>query len=73
MGIVRQISEAVAARGVNVEELNTECVPAPMSGEMLFKATALLRFGDEVDLDQLRDDLESIGQELMVEVTIQEA
>src|SRR5262245_29726687 len=42
-GIVRQISQALAAHGVNVEELHTECGSAAMSGETLFKARAHLR------------------------------
>src|SRR6185436_2547038 len=32
-GIVREVSGALAAQGVNVEELVTECTSAPMSGE----------------------------------------
>ena len=31
-GIVRQITRALAEYGVNVEELRTECLSAPMSG-----------------------------------------
>jgi len=42
-GIVREISQALAAKGVNVEELETECTSAPMTGETLFRARALLR------------------------------
>src|SRR2546425_4735980 len=37
-GIVHQISHALAAQAVNVEELNTECSSAAMSGETLFRA-----------------------------------
>src|SRR6266508_2834007 len=39
-GIVHQISHALAAHGVNLEELETECESAAMSGETLFKARA---------------------------------
>src|SRR5206468_4220250 len=42
-GIVQQISRALAAHGVNVEELHTECASAAMSGETLFTARARLR------------------------------
>src|SRR5512135_534215 len=41
-GIVREISHALASFGVNVEELETECSSAAMSGETLFKARARL-------------------------------
>lgn len=72
-GIVHKISEALAARGVNVEELNTECDGAPWSGDTLFKATAKLRAPKSLDLDQLRESLEAIAGDLMVDISIGEA
>jgi glycine cleavage system regulatory protein len=45
-GIVREISRALAGYGVNVEELQTECASAAMTGETLFKARAKLRIPD---------------------------
>ena len=72
-GIVHKISEALAARNVNVDELNTECDGAPWSGDTLFKATARLRAPKDLDLDQLREGLEAIAGDLMVDITIGEA
>jgi glycine cleavage system regulatory protein len=72
-GIVHKISEALAARGVNVDELNTECDGAPWSGDTLFKATAKLRAPKSLDLDQLRESLEAIAGDLMVDISIDEA
>jgi len=72
-GIVHKISEALAARGVNVEELNTECEGAPWSGGTLFKAMAKLRAPRALDLDQLRESLEAIAGDLMVDISIGEA
>jgi len=69
-GIIRDVSQALARRDVNVDELDTECSPAPMAGGMLFKATAHLRVPPEVDLEQLRRDLEEIAQDLMVDITL---
>ena len=71
-GIVRQISRALAARGVNVEELSTECVSAPMSGEILFKASAWLHVPDNCDRAQLRKELETIAADLIVDITFEE-
>ena len=71
-GIVHAISEALAARNVNVDELNTECDGAPWSGDTLFKATARLRAPRDLDLDQLRESLEAIAGDLMVDVSIGE-
>ncbi|HET6415751.1 MAG TPA: ACT domain-containing protein [Polyangiales bacterium] len=72
-GIVHKISEALAARGVNVDELNTECEGAPWSGGTLFKAMAKLRAPRTLDLDQLRESLEAIAGDLMVDISIGEA
>ncbi len=67
-GIVKEISHALANLAVNVEELNTECEPAPMSSEILFKCEAVLRVPAEVTLDQLQDALEQLADDLMVEL-----
>lgn len=71
-GIVRQISQALAARQVNVEELNTECVSAPMSGEMLFQARARVLLPPSCDMESLRADLEKIASDLVVELKLAE-
>jgi glycine cleavage system regulatory protein len=71
-GIVHDISASLARHGVNVEELETECVSAPMSGEMLFKAVARLQLPGTERLPELRKELEKIGGELMVDITLAE-
>ena len=72
-GIVHRISEALAARNVNVDELDTECEGAPWSGDTLFKARARLRAPRDLDLEQLREGLEAIAGDLMVDITLAEA
>ncbi|MEM7143716.1 MAG: ACT domain-containing protein [Verrucomicrobiota bacterium] len=69
-GIVRKIMQALASRGVNVEELDTECVSAPMSGEPLFKAQAHLRIPADLSMDDLRRELELIAADMMVDVSV---
>jgi glycine cleavage system regulatory protein len=71
-GIVRQISHALASHGVNVEELNTECISAAMSGEPLFKAQAKLSIPDSCNLAGLRSELEKIAEDLIVDVTLRD-
>ena len=68
-GIVRQISSTLARHGVNVEELDTECVSAPMSGEMLFKAHAKVHVPTTCNVAELRKDLEKIAAELMADLS----
>ena len=70
IGIVKEISRALASHGINVEELETECESAPWSGEMLFKAHASLFAPAGVDTDELQRDLEAIAHDLMVEVSL---
>jgi glycine cleavage system regulatory protein len=72
-GIVRQISQVLAQRGVNVEELATHCGSAPMSGETLFRATATIRLPETCSLGQLRRALEEIAADLMVDVAVMPA
>jgi glycine cleavage system regulatory protein len=71
-GIVRQISHALASYGVNVEELQTECASAAMTGETLFKARAKLRVPDSADIEQIRQSLEKIASDLIVDVSFAE-
>lgn len=72
-GIVHKISEALAARGVNVDELHTECDGAPWSGDALFKAKARLWAPQSLSLEDLRKSLEAIAADLMVDITVAEA
>ena len=67
-GIVRDISTAFARHGANVEELITECVSAPMSGEPLFRASARLALPPNCTLDQLRADLDRVASDLLVDL-----
>jgi len=69
-GIIMEISAAVSALGVNVERLNTECAPAPMSSDALFKAQAILEVPVDVGLDRLQDRLEQLADDLIVEIEV---
>jgi len=71
-GIVREISRALASFGVNVEELHTECASAAMSGETLFKARARLSLPESCDAAQVRQQLERIAADLIVEISLEE-
>jgi glycine cleavage system regulatory protein len=70
-GIVRQISHTLAEAGVNVEELHTECASAAMSGETLFKAKAVLSIPESCDVAKLRETLEKIAADLIVEISLE--
>jgi len=70
-GIVREITHALAGFGVNVEELQTECASAAMSGETLFKARAHLSIPDSCNAAELRNRLEKIAADLIVDITLE--
>lgn len=70
-GIIRDISRSFASFSVNVEELSTECVPAPMTSEVLFKAKAILKIPAALELDVLQDDLEHLADDLIVELNLE--
>lgn len=72
-GILREVSRALAERGVNVEELTSQVVSAPMSGEPLFKLTAELLSPPSVETGDLQDLLEGLAGNLMVELSLLEA
>jgi glycine cleavage system regulatory protein len=71
-GIVREISHALASFGVNVEELQTECASAAMSGETLFKARARLSIPAACNTAEIRQQLERIAADLIVEISLAE-
>jgi len=71
-GIVREISAALATHGANVIELITTCTSAPMSGEMLFSASARLRCPRDLGFDALRETLELLADDLMVDINLEE-
>ncbi len=69
-GIVHEIAQALARANVSIEELNTATKSAPMSGEAMFEATAVLVAGPDADADSVAGELESIANELMVDVDL---
>lgn len=69
-GIVRDISQALASRRINVEQLKTELVSGSMSAELLFKAEAQLTASTDLDINELQEALEGIASDLMVDITL---
>jgi glycine cleavage system regulatory protein len=71
-GIVREISQLLARHAVNVEELSTDRISAPMSGEMLFRAQARVHVPGGADLTAVRAGLERLANDLMIEIKLAE-
>jgi len=66
-GIVGEISHVLAKHGVSVDELYTSTENAPMSGELLFRATANVIVPQAMSQDDLQDILEELSDDLVVE------
>lgn len=71
-GIVRDVFKALAEEGVNVEELTTRSFSAPDSGGRLFEAKARLGCRADFDRELIRQKLEQIAQDVMVDLTVKE-
>ena len=69
-GIVSRISAALATVGVSIEELWTGREEAPHAGGMIFRARATLRAPSSEVMDSVRDKIEKIAAEVMVEIWI---
>jgi glycine cleavage system regulatory protein len=72
IGIIRDISRALAGRGVNVEDLTSACEEAPMAGGELFRLSAALACPPSVSVEDLKDVLEAIAHDLMVDLSLRE-
>lgn len=72
-GIIRDISRVLAQHQVNIEELESSVTGAPMSGEALFRARALLRIPASLTTDTLIARLEALAGELMVDLAVEAA
>jgi len=72
-GILRSVTAVLAGHGVNVEELSSECVSAPMGGGELFQARARVLVPAAVKLEVVRADLEKIAADLMVDLQLRPA
>ncbi|MEK7245094.1 MAG: ACT domain-containing protein [Pseudomonadota bacterium] len=69
-GIVRDISHCLAMRGVSVEEMETDIRAAPMGGGFLFYAKARVRVPPALSERELSDALHTLGNTLMVDVSL---
>lgn len=69
-GIVREVSRALAALSVNVQDLWTRVEDAPMSGGRLFRARAELAPPPGLARDSIRKTLERLASDMMVDLTL---
>ncbi len=69
-GIVREFAAALSSRQINVVNMETYVSPAPMSAEMLFHARVEAQIPEGLDLAELGDTLDTIANEMDVDVQL---
>lgn len=69
-GIVAEISSALTAHDVGIDELTTGVHDAPMAGGRLFEVDARLSVPQGTDIADVRADLERLADELMVDLAL---
>lgn len=71
-GIVQEITRVLRDREINIDDFVTERMSGAMTGGQLFRAMAELQVPDTIALETLREDLEALGNEMMVDIHVRE-
>lgn len=69
-GIVREVTRALATRDLSISELHTSTSDAPMTGDRLFEAVAVVALTDGSDLSDLRTALDEVSSELSLDIQL---
>ena len=69
-GIIHEISEHLSEQGINIESVETNVVPAPMSGAPLFTMDAIVVAPPDLPKHKWQDELEETADHLNVELEI---
>ena len=72
-GIVREVAMALAARHINVREMDTTISSAPMSGAPMFEAVASIQVPRTLDMAELNDQLDAVANALTVDIDLEES
>lgn len=67
-GIIHEIAEHLSEQGINIESIETNVVPAPMSGAPLFTMDAIVVVPPGLPKSKWQDELEEVSDRLNVEV-----
>ncbi|MCK0114203.1 ACT domain-containing protein [Ornithinimicrobium sp. F0845] len=69
-GIVREVTRALADRGLSIQEFHTSTSDAPMSGDRLFEAVAVVGLPESIDLSDLRTALGEVSSQLSLDIQL---
>jgi len=69
-GIIHKIAEHLSQQGINIESIDTDVVPAPMTGAPLFKMEAVVAAPPGLPRTKWQDELEEVADRLNVELQV---
>lgn len=70
-GIVQELTQILSQFNLNIVKFDSFLESAPNWGGALFKAKAIITVAADFDLDTLRERLEGVANDLMVDIEIQ--
>jgi glycine cleavage system regulatory protein len=70
-GIVQELTLILSQFNLNIVKFDSCLESAPNWGSSLFKAKAIIAVAADFDLDTLQESLESVANDLMVDIEIQ--
>ena len=71
-GIVLEVTRALARKDVSIDDLKTKVFSGSMGGEAMFSADIDIVLPDDLDTEDLRDELELIANDIMVEINFED-
>jgi len=69
-GIIHEIAEHLSEQGINIESIDTNVVPEPMSGAPLFTMEAIVVAPPDLPKNKWQDELEEVADRLNVELEV---
>jgi len=70
-GIVQELTQILSQFNLNIVKFDSSLESAPNWGGELFKAKATITVAADFDMEMLREKLESVANDLMVDIEIQ--
>ena len=72
-GIVLAVTSLLKRHGINIEELETETLPAPWTGAPMFRMRATVILGDQASVAALRADLADLEGQRDLDISLKPA
>jgi len=69
-GIIHQIADHLSKQGINIESIDTDVVPAPMSGAPLFTMDAIVVVPPDMPRNKWQASLEEVADRLNVDLEV---